>query len=83
MLKMLPAYLISFFRQISRNKVFTILNLLGLSVGMAAFMLLLQFVIYENSFDEFHENSDRIYRIRYDDYVNGQRMFACAAGSWW
>jgi len=76
---MLPAYLISFFRQISRNKVFTILNLLGLSVGMAAFMLLLQFVIYENSFDEFHENSDRIYRIRYDDYVNGQRMFACAA----
>jgi len=79
MLKMLPAYLISFFRQISRNKIFTTLNLLGLSVGMAAFMLLLQFVIYENSFDEFHPDSDHIYRIRYDGYRNGNRMFACAA----
>jgi len=79
MLKLFPAYLLSFFRQISRNKVFTTLNLLGLSVGMAAFMLLLQFVIYENSFDEFHEQSDKIYRIRYDAYRNGSKMFACAA----
>ena len=79
MLKMLPNYILAFFRQASRNKIFTILNLLGLSVGMAAFMLLLQFVVYENSFDEFHENSDNIYRVRYDGYRNGQRMFACAA----
>jgi len=76
---MLPNYILAFFRQATRNKVFTILNLLGLSVGMAAFMLLLQFVVYENSFDEFHQNSDNIYRIRYDGYRNGQRMFACAA----
>ena len=76
---MLPKYILAFFRQASRNKVFTILNLLGLSVGMAAFMLLLQFVVYENSFDEFHQNSDNIYRVRYDGYRNGQRMFACAA----
>jgi putative ABC transport system permease protein len=76
---MFPNYILAFFRQASRNKVFTVLNLLGLSVGMAAFMLLLQFVIYENSFDEFHQNSDNIYRVRYDGYRNGQRMFACAA----
>ncbi len=76
---MLLNYILAFFRQASRNKVFTILNLLGLSVGMAAFMLLLQFVVYENSFDEFHEESNNIYRVRYDGYRNGQRMFACAA----
>ncbi len=76
---MLPNYILAFFRQAARNKVFTILNLLGLSVGMAAFMLLLQFVVYENSFDEFHQSSDNIYRVRYDGYRNGQRMFACAA----
>ena len=76
---MLPNYILAFLRQATRNKVFTILNLLGLSVGMAAFMLLLQFVVYENSFDEFHQNSDNIYRVRYDGYRNGQRMFACAA----
>lgn len=76
---MLLNYILAFLRQVSRNKVFTILNLLGLSVGMAAFMLLLQFVIYENSFDEFHHNSDQIYRVRYDAYRNGNRMFASAA----
>jgi putative ABC transport system permease protein len=76
---MLLNYILAFLRQVSRNKVFTTLNLLGLSVGMAAFMLLLQFVIYENSFDEFHQNSDNIYRVRYDAYRNGNRMFACAA----
>ncbi len=79
MFRMIPNYLLSFFRQIARNKVFSILNLLGLSVGMAAFMLLLQFVVYENSFDKFHQNSDNIYRVRYDSFVNRQRMFACAA----
>ena len=76
---MLLKYIVTFFRQAFRNRVFTLLNLIGLSVGMAAFMLLLQFVIYENSFDEFHQNSDNIYRIRYDGYRNGQRMFASAA----
>lgn len=79
MFSMLSNYLLSFFRQIYRNKVFSILNLLGLSVGMAAFMLLLQFVVYEKSFDEFHKHSDNIYRIRYDSYLEGKRMFACAA----
>ena len=79
MLRFIPNYILAFFRQASRNKVFTILNLLGLSVGMAAFMLLLQFVVYENSFDEFHTDSDNIYRVRYDGYQHGQRMFACAA----
>lgn len=79
MLRFIPNYILAFFRQASRNKIFTILNLLGLSVGMAAFMLLLQFVVYENSFDKFHPNSEEIYRVRYDDYVNGNRMFACAA----
>jgi putative ABC transport system permease protein len=76
---MLRTYLFVFLRQAHRNKVFTMLNLLGFSVGMAAFMLLLQYVIYEQSFDEFHTLSKQIYRVRYDAYMNGNRMFACAA----
>jgi len=76
---MLFKLLNTFLRQATRNKAFTILNLLGLSVGMAAFMLLIQFVIYERSFDDFHKHSDDIYRIRYDSYHKGEREFACAA----
>lgn len=72
-------YFHSAFRNIFKNKVFSILNLLGLSTGIAACLLLLQYVYYENSFDKFHENSSNIYRVRYDAYRNGSRMFACAA----
>jgi len=72
-------YLLSAFRNIYKNKVFSVLNLLGLSVGIAACLLLLQYVFYEHSYDEFHENSDNIYRVRYDAYRNGNLMFACAA----
>ncbi len=72
-------YLLSAFRNIYKSRVFSVLNLLGLSVGIAACLLLLQYVFYEHSYDEFHEHSDNIYRIRYDAYRNGNLMFACAA----
>jgi putative ABC transport system permease protein len=79
MFQILSNYLLSAFRNIVKNKVFSTLNLLGLSVGIAACLLLLQYVYYENSFDKFHTNSENIYRIRYDNYVDGERSFACAA----
>jgi len=79
MFQILSNYFLSAFRNIFKNKVFSFLNLLGLSVGIAACLLLLQYVFYENSFDNFHENSEDIYRIRYDGYRNGELMFACAA----
>ncbi len=79
MLQILFKFLLSAFRNIFKNKVFSILNLLGLSVGIASCLLLFQYVYYENSFDEFHENSENIYRVRYDGYRNGELMFACAA----
>ncbi len=75
----LPNYLLSAIRNTFKNKVFSILNLLGLSVGITACLLLFQYVIYEHSYDKFHENSENIYRIRYDGFRNGKLMFACAA----
>ncbi len=79
MFHILYNYIQSAFRNIFKNKIFSILNLLSLSVGIAACLLLFQYVFYENSFDKFHENSENIYRIRYDGYRNGNLMFACAA----
>ncbi len=79
MFQILFNYLLSAFRYIAKNKVYSILNLLGLSTGIAACLLLLQYVYYENSFDRFHRNSGQIYRVRYDGYRNGELMFACAA----
>ncbi len=51
------------FRNLSRHRGFTILNTLGLSVGVAAALLLFLVVRYETSFDTFHANYDRVYRV--------------------
>ncbi len=56
-------YLIISFRNTLKNKWFSLLNIAGLAVGMACFILILMFVQFETSFDRFHEKSERIYRV--------------------
>ena len=50
-------------RNIRRHKVYAIVNIIGLSIGMACMILILRWVQYELSFDRYHENADRIYRL--------------------
>ncbi len=51
------------FRSLWRHKSFTIINLLGLSVGIAAVVVIFLIVRYEKSFDSFHSDSSKLYRI--------------------
>lgn len=50
-------------RNIRSQKVYSIINILGLAVGMAATILITLFVQYEMSYDQYHEKADRIYRV--------------------
>ncbi|MBT1697877.1 ABC transporter permease [Fulvivirgaceae bacterium PWU4] len=75
---MFKNYLITTFRNISRRKGFSILNVLGLSIGLAASILILQYVKDELSFDDFHKNAARIHRVRFDAYRGGEQIFKCA-----
>jgi putative ABC transport system permease protein len=75
---MLKNYLLTTFRAISRRKGFSILNVLGLSIGLAASLLILQYVKDELSFDDFHTNAERIYRVEFDAYREGKQIFKCA-----
>lgn len=50
-------------RIIHRNKAFSIINIIGLSVGIACCFLILSWVRYELSYDRFHENSHEVYRV--------------------
>ena len=59
-------YLKTVARNISRTKLFSFINILGLSIGMTACLLILHYVNFENSFDKFHKDGGRIYRLRYD-----------------
>lgn len=60
---MLKNYLIVALRNIKKNKVYSLLNISGLAIGMAAFILIFLYVRYELSFDQWNQNADRIYRV--------------------
>ena len=62
-LSMLRNYTTLTFRNLLRKKVFSFINILGLAIGMSAFFLIIQYVSFEWSYDRFHENKDRIYRV--------------------
>ncbi|MDN5205501.1 ABC transporter permease [Fulvivirgaceae bacterium BMA10] len=50
-------------RNLRRHFVHSLLNLVGLSIGIASFLIIMLYVQDERSFDTFHEKSDRIYRV--------------------
>jgi putative ABC transport system permease protein len=60
---MLKSYFTTAIRHLLKNKSYTILNVVGLSVGLACFTLISLWVYDELSYDRFHEKADRIYRI--------------------
>ena len=51
------------FRNLLKNKVYTLINILGLSIGMASCILIFLFISYQLSFDEGFKNGDRIFRV--------------------
>ena len=75
---MLKNYLLTTFRNIARRKGFSILNVFGLSIGLAASLLILQYVKDELSFDDFHSKAGRIFRVEFDAYREGKQIFKCA-----
>jgi putative ABC transport system permease protein len=60
---MLRYYFVIAFRNLMRNRSFSIVNIAGLSVGMAVCIMLAQYVTFEQSFDRFHDKHENIYRM--------------------
>lgn len=72
---MISNYFKSALRNIKRNALFSVIDILGLAVGAAACLLILHWVNYEKSYDRFHKDSDRIYRLRYErSSEDGQKV---------
>lgn len=61
------------FRNISRQKAYTFINITGLAIGLAASLLILLWVQDELSYDRFHEKGDMIYRVEEDQFYSGER----------
>lgn len=62
-LAMFQNYLKVAWRNLVKQKLYSVINLSGLTVGMACFILIALFVQYELSYDTHHEKTDRIYRV--------------------
>ncbi|MFV1883325.1 MAG: ABC transporter permease [Balneola sp.] len=60
---MLKNYLKIAFRNLARNKSYSFINIFGLAIGLTCSILIGLYIIHELSYDKFHENGDRIYRV--------------------
>jgi putative ABC transport system permease protein len=69
---MLKNYLKTAWRNMMKNKTFSFINIAGLSIGLAACLLILQYVSFKLSFDQFNKNAADIYRVYNDRYQNGK-----------
>lgn len=75
---MLKYHLLLFFRNLRRQKLFSTINLLGLTVSFASTILIYLYVQHELSFDDFHHHTDRLYRVNQTLIwsENGEQQFS-------
>lgn len=66
-------------RTLSRNKLYTVLNVAGLTFGLSCFLIIGLYIFDELTFDRQHTNADRIYRVVENKSVNGEATVIAAA----
>jgi putative ABC transport system permease protein len=76
---MFSTYLRTAFRNLSRNRTYNFLNIFGLATGMAACIVILLFVFYENSFDSMHHRN--LYRLNELEKFTSTGITQKAAGT--
>ena len=69
-MSLLKNYFLSLARNAVRDKFFTLLNLLGLAVGITASILIFIYIQDQVTFDKHNENYERIYRLEGDFFIN-------------
>ena len=69
---MLFNYLTIAIRHLRRNKVFSIINLVGLALGLATFMVIFFLVVHHRGFDKYHTDADRIVRVGMKARLGGE-----------
>ena len=75
---MFKNYIKTALRNISRQKGYVFINILGLAIGIASSMLIAVYIFSELSYDQHHHKKDRIYRVYLDGKINNQEML----GAW-
>jgi putative ABC transport system permease protein len=76
-----------FVRNLKKNKLISLINLLGLTIGTLSSLFIFEYVFYERSFDHYHEKGSQVFRIVYDRYQNEKLQWKTAnsffpSGKW-
>lgn len=69
---MFKSYLTIALRNLSKRKGYTILNVLGLTIGMTCCLLIFHYVSYERSYEDFMKSNGELIRVRLDSYKKGK-----------
>lgn len=72
---MIKNYLLTAFRSFKGNKIFSLINISGLAIGISAALVIYLIVQFEFSFDQFRKDKDRIYRVVSDITFPGASLF--------
>lgn len=75
---MIANLILTAWRSLKKNKFFSALNILGLAIGMAVFLLLAQYVHFEDSYETFLPNAGNIYRVSLESKLNNELVFHSA-----
>lgn len=77
--RMFKNYLITTFRALRRNIFFSVINIVGLAIGLSACFMIWQYVRFESRYDTFHAKADRLYRVPLQTIHNGAMVHEQAA----
>lgn len=69
---MIKNYIKILLRNFAKNKVFTLINVSGLTLGVTCSLIMFLIVKEELSFNQYHEKAERIYRVGHRDMVDGR-----------
>ena len=78
---MIRNYIKIAWRNMFRQKLFSLINISGLAIGLAVCMLIMLYVAHEHSYDRFHKNADRLVRATTEYTINGAKTQVGTTGS--
>lgn len=78
---MLRNYFNVAFRNLLKHKFYSLINILGLSIGLTCFLMISLYVVDELSYDHFHSDKDRIYRMDFSGNINGSEFITALASA--
>ncbi|MEQ9007057.1 MAG: ABC transporter permease, partial [Ekhidna sp.] len=78
---MIKNYLNVALRNLFKHKFYSLINILGLSIGLTCFLMISLYVVDELSYDNFHSDADRIYRMDFTGNINGSEFITALASA--